>query len=225
MVALPVLGLWSASRGDRSAHPGFVGVVVATTAFVTIAVVSVLLLDLVRRSVPGAGYKIVNVLLLTGWTVLGLAVFAGTWVPRAALTALVVAGLAVLSAVLVNLTFLGTYTLAFDRDAHRAGDPGFLPFTAADAAQVLRWRTSGSVADRPRDPKVVRRAQIVFPATDQPQGPVQKQVSEIFDSDVPPFAKHFLVVSTTPDLLVIAPHPVDGVRHLPPLDPIEIPLR
>ena len=52
-----------------------------------------------------------------------------------------------------------------------------------------------------------------------------EQVSEIFDSDVPPFAKHFLVVSTTPDLLVIAPQPVDGVRHLPPLDPIEIPLR
>jgi hypothetical protein len=225
MVALPVLGLWSASRGDRAEHPGLVGVLVATTAFVTITVVSVLLLDLVRRSLPGTGYKVVNVLLLAGWTVLLLAAFAGTWVPRATLTGLVVVALVVLTVVLVNLTFLGTYALVLDRDARRAADPGFLPFTPEGAAQVLRWRMSGSAADKPADPKVVRRAQIVFPSTDQPQGPVQKQVSEIFDSDVPPFAKHFLVVSTTSESLVLTPQPVDGVRTLPPLAPIEVPLR
>jgi hypothetical protein len=191
-------------------------------AAITVVVVSILLLDAVRRWVLWSGYKFVNLAILVLSTYLGWRLFRGTWVPAAALTAVVVALLVMLTVVLVNLTFLGAYALFIDRAVRVEGDPAF---TREEALDVLTWRRTGEEADRPKDPRVARRARIVFPSAYQPRGPIQTKVSEIFDSDTPPFAKHFLVVTTTAEWLTITPHPVDGVHDLTPLPPINVRLR
>ncbi len=207
--------------GTRPAGgPRWYGVGLAALTVVTVTVVAILLVDVVRR-VAGRGYKLANLGIFAASGVGYAVVFGGTWVPRATVTAAVVSTLVVLSAVLVNLTFLGTYALLLDSLARHADRPGFEPFSDDEARQILRWRREGD-AFKPTDGAVVRRAQIVFPSTDQPQGAVQRKACEIFDSDSPPFAKHFLVLSTDGATLTVTVRPVDGVHDLAPLATIAI---
>jgi hypothetical protein len=50
---------------------------------------------------------------------------------------------------------------------------------------------------------VTRLANLVYPGADQPHGPLQRKLSEIFDTDVPPFYKNFLRVEVENGKLTI----------------------
>jgi hypothetical protein len=111
---------------------------------------------------------------------------------RAALVPVVGALLLLVTVVLAHLVFLGAQYLVLDRPAH--GDrPDLL--TLAEAEAFLAWRSTEE-GPAPLEPRALRRARTVFPTTDSPRGPIQDKVSEIFDSDFPPFWKNFLVVRT-----------------------------
>ena len=57
---------------------------------------------------------------------------------------------------------------------------------------------------------MIRWAQLAAPGLGEAGGLLQKGVSEIYSSDVPPFYKGFLRLDTTPDRLVISLHQVFG---------------
>jgi hypothetical protein len=189
-------------------------------AVVVVTVVAVLFVDLLRRWAPGAGYKIGALLAggLGGY-LLGL-VAARTWVPSALAGTAVVVLLVALAVVLSNLTFLGSYALVTDVDAHR---DDMVAFSLAQATQVIAWR-DGDDGSKPTG-RVYTRAQVVFPSLRDPRGLVQRKVSELFDSDDPPFYKHFLVMTSTHHTLTITPQPVDGRSRPGPLPPVVIDLR
>ena len=57
---------------------------------------------------------------------------------------------------------------------------------------------------------MIRWAQLAAPGLGEAGGILQKGVSEIYSSDVPPFYKGFLRLDTTPDRLIIRLHQVFG---------------
>ncbi|MEP6696940.1 MAG: hypothetical protein ABJA34_08695 [Pseudonocardiales bacterium] len=175
-------------------------------------------IDALRRGL-GRAYKPVTAVIVAVAAVgLKAAGGFGTWLPRAVEIACLVVVMTVLAVVTVNLAFLGAFSLLWDLPAHRPGDQ----FSAAEADWVIRWRAGGS---RPPWRRVRRRANVVFPGADDPHGPIQSAVSEIFDSDEPPFIKNFLVVRTDPDEVTVTAHVVTGTDDVPPPYEVSIPLR
>ncbi len=208
-LVLPLIGagLWAVSAGCGGDTP------VRRTAIATVIVLfgpiaAVFLVDSLRRRL-GRPYKYVAVAAAVGLYVLllGIGAFDG-WLPRTAATAGLVVAMGTTTIVTLHLVFLGAFSLIWDPDAHRLRRQ----FSQAEAAQVIRWRSGGS---RPPSRQVRRRANIAFPGADQPHGPIQSAVSEIFDSDRPPFVKNFLVVTTAPGLLTITAHVVTGTGDAP----------
>ncbi|MFN8082027.1 MAG: hypothetical protein U0Q19_20910 [Kineosporiaceae bacterium] len=167
-----------------------------------------LVIDALRRGQRGAaGYKpwalvVVLGVLLAVW---GIDRWLG-WVVRSAVASAAVIILVLSLLVLVHLTYLGAYSLITDQTAHHDGRELLTP---EQARTFLDWRVDPR--RRPQLPPVQqRRAKIVFPSTDKPQGPIQRYVAEIFDSDSPPFWKNFLLLRTEPDRLLIQVHLVSG---------------
>jgi hypothetical protein len=143
-----------------------------------------------------------------------------TWVPRAAAAAVVVLAATVVSVALAHLFFIGVPETAIDLPCHRDGEP----LTPEDAQRILQWRrTEPGRAYRPSW-RVRLRANVVFPGVHRASGPLQQKVAEVFDSDDPPFAKNFLVVTTTAEELTIRMQPVTGTEEDPDPYPIHIPL-
>lgn len=128
------------------------------------------------------------------------------WLVHSAVASACVIVLVLLAVVLSHLTYLGAYTLITDLGAHRDGED---LLTEAEARTFLDWRVDPSRRS-PLPPVLQRRAKMVFPSTDKPQGPIQKYVAEIFDSDNPPFCKNFLLLRTEAGRLVIDVHLVRG---------------
>jgi hypothetical protein len=129
-----------------------------------------------------------------------------TWVPRAVAAGAVVLIAMSIGIALAHLFFIGVPTMLVDCSTHREREQ----FNASEADQVLRWReTEPSRANRPGW-RVRLRANIVFPGENRPHGPLQQKVAEVFDSDEPPFAKNFLVITTTERELTIRMRPVTG---------------
>jgi hypothetical protein len=116
------------------------------------------------------------------------------WTLQAALVPVVGAALLLLTVVVAHLVFLGAQYLVIDRLAHH-DRPDLL--TLEEARTFLDWRSVES-GPPPLDPVRMRRARMVFPTPDSPHGPIQAKVSEIFDSDFPPFFKNFLLLRTEP---------------------------
>jgi hypothetical protein len=114
---------------------------------------------------------------------------ASTWVLDAAVGAAILLVVVLLAIAIAHLTFLGVQWLAVDLAAHREGRD---LFTLPQASEVLEWRGGGPA---PAERRVRRRADIVFPGAHRPHGPLQAAVSEVFDSDRPPFYKHFLKIA------------------------------
>jgi len=191
-------------------------------AFVTAVVVAglvatVFAVDALRRRL-GSSYKLVATLIGVGAFVLLLYLGAfSTWLPRAAAAALVVLSMTVITVVTLHLMFLGAFSLIWDIGTHRVGEQ----LSWAQADRIIRWRAGGS---RPPQRHVRRRANIVFPGAEHPRGPIQSAVSEIFDSDEPPFVKSFLVVTSDPGVLTVTAHVVTGTDDGPPPYTITIPL-
>ncbi len=128
------------------------------------------------------------------------------WIVRSAVAAVVIVLLIVVGLVLMHLTYLSAYTLLIDRQAHRDHEELLTP---EEARRFLAWRIDPRTA--PQLPITrQRRAKIVFPSTDKPQGPIQAKASEVFDSDEPPFWKNFLMVRTEPGRLSIDVYVVRG---------------
>jgi len=103
-----------------------------------------------------------------------------------------------------NLVLIGGPALMLDREAH---DDDKTVLDVESAGDVLAWRRlsshptqtgadgSPTTPDKPAR-KYRRRANLVAPGSDKPQGPLQKLVAEIFDSNQPPFYKNFAVIHT-----------------------------
>ena len=224
----PIAGVAMAAD-TRPAHPAGVDVVLATMAIASGSVASIILLDTLRRWFPGA-YKPVNAVVVAAAAAAVWRLFHGTWALPGLLAALVVAVLGLVTALVVNLTFLRTWALFVDPIVHgsRAAEldrgAGAEVFTAEEARQVLAWRRSSDDRLAPESPVIRRRGRIVFPSAYQPRGPIQAKVSEFFDDDNPPFAKNFLVVRTDGREVAITVQRVDGLRPLGPAEVIRLPL-
>jgi hypothetical protein len=153
----------------------------------------VLLVDELRRRTRGVVFTVSAVLVALAPIAATWALDRATaWTLRAALVPVVGALQLLVTVVVAHLVFLGAQYLVFDLAAH-AGSPGLL--TLGEAEAFLRWRSVEAGAAQ-LTPRALRRARIVFPTTDSPHGPIQEKVSEIFDSDFPPFWKDFLVLRT-----------------------------
>jgi hypothetical protein len=140
------------------------------------------------------------------------------WFVRSGLaTAIVMFALAI-SVLLGHLTFLGAQFLigpASSRD---------VAFTEAEIDEIFAARRSSppQVPNVPR--RVLRWARLAAPGLGEAGGPIQKGVSEIFSSDVPPFFKGFLRLDTTEDALTITLHQVFGNRPATSVPVATIPL-
>ena len=143
---------------------------------------------------------------------------ASTWVLEAAVGAAILVVVVLLATAIAHLTFLGVQWLAVDLAAHREGRD---LFTLPQASEVLEWRRGGPA---PAERRVRRRADIVFPGAHRPHGPLQAAVSEVFDSDRPPFYKHFLMIACDERDLRITRVDVTGAGTSQSAD-ISIPLR
>jgi hypothetical protein len=217
IIGFALWGSWHAfGLSDPDAH-GRRGAFTTVLMIVCLVVIP-LGLDAVRRVFGRNKYKGVLILigLLTIAALTGLGVF-DTSAPKAAAAGLVVVSATLFSVVISHLTFLGAFWLVWDRDER--GEPHL--FTEAEAHQVIDWRHGGN---RPDSEAVARRAMIVFPGLFHPHGPLQDAVSEIFDSDKPPFYKNFLVLDSRADRLKITTRLVTGIERSLDAWSIEIPI-
>jgi hypothetical protein len=214
------LGLWGAWEAFGLSDPEADGRRGAfTTVFIVVSVVVItLLVDGIRRELGRNLYKgaivligLLTVAVLNWWDVFDSSA------PTAAAAGLVVLVATMVSVVIAHLTFLGAFWLVGDRDER--GEP--IQFTEAEAQDVIDWRYGGT---RPSSEAVARRAMIVFPGLFHPHGPLQNTVSEIFDSDQPPFYKNFLVVDSRADRLTITTYLVTGIEDSCDAWFIDIPL-
>jgi len=217
ITGLALWAVWEAFHLSDPEADGRRGAFTTVLIFVSLVVIP-LLLDGVRRVFGRNRYK--GVLVLIGLVTVGVLKSAGvldTAAPRAATAGLVLLAATLFSVVIAHLTFLGAFWLVWDRD--EAGEP--IQFTEAEAQAVIDWRHGGT---RPSSEPVARRAMIVFPGLFHPHGPLQTAVSEIFDSDRPPFYKNFLVLDSHADRLTITTYLVTGLEDSTDAWFIDIPL-
>jgi len=177
-----------------------------------------LAIDYARRLAP-TGYKpliavVVGILL----AVLGLLRVYETWVPTAATAAMVVTATTLVGIVVAHLSFLGAFSLLWH------GGEGTL--TTEEAEQGLAWRDYGH--PKPAAARVRRIVNLVHPGAKNPHGPLQRKVSEIFDTDEPPFFKSFLRLEVNAETLVVRCYGVRGneasAGDVQVVDEVEIPL-
>jgi hypothetical protein len=140
------------------------------------------------------------------------------WFVRSGLATAIVMFALTISVLIGHLTFLGAQFLigpASYRD---------VSFTEAEIDEIFAARRSRppQVPDVPR--RVLRWARLAAPGLGETGGPIQKGVSEIFSSDVPPFFKGFLRLDTTDDALTITLHQVFGDRPATSVPVATIPL-
>jgi Calcineurin-like phosphoesterase len=198
-----------------------------TTAIATIALVLLvpLLLDLIRRLAPRAYRPVVFMAVLSlGGLLVWLAVDNRPmgWVARALATSVTILGATVLASLVSHLTFLGAFSLVRDEGART----GML--TDQEAKQGLDWRDGHNRDDKPPDKRVERIVNFVYPGATRPGGPLQRKISEIFDTDDTPFHKNFLRLDVEGGVLTISCIGVSGEENsaaeLERPVPIRIPL-
>jgi hypothetical protein len=174
---------------------------------VTVVLMTFVIDALRRRNRGLAGYRPDATAAVAGLVALiALLDWRYGWIVRSAVASVVIVVLVLVGIAVMHLTYLSAYTLLIDRQAHREHED---LLSAEDARQFMAWRMDPRAT--PRLPTTrQRRAKTVFPSTDRPQGPIQQKVSEIFDSDEPPFWKNFLHVRTAPGRLSIDVYVVRG---------------
>jgi hypothetical protein len=203
VAALVVLAVWWPPIGSHiwplARLTGTVGEIVTRRAGVSAAVaisttgLLIFLVDSLRRH-TGRAFKAWAALLALVICVFGApSSFWSGWLLHDVIGVVVIATYLGLLVLVGNLVLVGGPGLALDGDAHSDTET-VLDYDAAK--DVLAWRRRDDV-ERPAQ-KFRRRANIVSPGSDKPQGPLQKLVAEIFDSDSPPFFKNFVVINPKP---------------------------
>jgi hypothetical protein len=150
--------------------------------------------------------------------VVGVLVLDAAW-GRALATVAVITVFGLLISAVAHLHFLAAFRL-LARPSWRDG-----ALDADAARQVLAWRAG---EPRPVDVRTRGIANMVYPGSDAPRGPLQRFVSEIFDKNEPPLFKNFLRVDLAPGRLTItclhATGREDGPQDVTSEEPIEIDL-
>ena len=186
-------GTWFA--GGRAALVGAYRQTLATELALGALLAVLLVIDTLRRRTRGLRFTVPAIAVAFAPVLLTWTLDVRTaWTLRAAIVPVAGALLVGVAVVLAHLVFLGAQYLVLDRDAHR-DRPDLL--TLPEARTFLDWRATEQ-GTPPLSGRTMRRARTVFPTTDSPRGPIQEKVSEIFDSDVPPFWKNFLVLRIEP---------------------------
>ena len=138
---------------------------------------------------------------------------------RALATVAVITVFGLLISAIAHLHFLAAFRL-LGRPSWRDGTLG-----VEAAQQVLAWRAG---QPRPADARTRGIANMVYPGSDAPRGPLQRFVSEIFDKNEPPLFKNFLRVDLAPGRLTITCLHATGCEQGPDdvtyEEPIEIDL-
>ena len=176
------------------------------TAFVTVPIVGYLLfVAWLRQRQPKAYLYVVLIILVAAMTALVVGYRADLWVVRTGLgTAIVMVALG-MSVLIGHLFFLGAQFLLGPAGRQE------VRFTDEEIDEIFRARRERPSREPAGVPKHVSRwAQLAAPGLGEAGGLLQKGVSEIYSSDVPPFYKGFLRLDTTPDQLVITLHQVFG---------------
>jgi hypothetical protein len=179
-----------------------------------------LLLDYSRRVLHPAAQILMTGLVLAA-VVAALAVFADdTWATEAAVAAAALLSLLVIGVAVAHLSFLGAFTLVW------RGDARCKELTVDEARDALPWRDASGT--KPKDARVRTIVDLVHPGTNNPRGPLQSKVSEVFDNDKPPFHKSFLRLDVENGKLVVRCFGVTGDEKKPEdvevVDTVEIPL-
>lgn len=180
-----------------------------------------------RQVVPWLRRALATTLALTAGLVLTALMLL--LMASATVAAAIVAGLALLPAAVAGyLVKLGAHHTVFLRGALRYGavDPDVAVSYVAEHYGVRIPRRYGAGAPAHIPPDARRVLQMVMPL--RQRGPLFRFLSELFDSDHPPFFKHFLALSVRDDKLVIECRAVTGWAEDeldPPVeDRVEIPL-
>ncbi len=174
-------------------------------AFVTVPIVGYLLFVAWLRQRRPKGYLYAVLIILVGaGTALVLAYRADVWLVRTGLgTGIVMIALGT-SVLIGHLFFLGAQFLLGPTGSREVS------FSTAEIAEIFRARRERP----PRVPavpeQVMRWARLAAPGLGEAGGILQRGVSEIYSSDVPPFYKGFLRLDTTPNTLTITLHQVFG---------------
>ena len=205
--------IWPFGDITRNVEPEAVRhAAVAVAVLLTLAVMLIFVVDALRRH-TGRSFK--------PWAALIVVVAAGFIAPDSfwsgtffhdAIGAAVIGSYLLLLLLVGNLVLIGAPSLIIDTAAHTDEKP-LLPLDAATT--VLAWRNKQAGVARPERTSR-RRANIVSPGSDKPQGPFQKLVAEVFDSDDPPFFKNFVVVRTSEATVDVDLVIVTGTENNPP---------
>ncbi len=163
-------------------------------ATLVVPVGAVLAVDAARRFSPHGHrallFAVSVVIVLLVWLLLG-----DTWVPRAAATAVEIVSATILIALIGHLNFFNAFSLLYRADMRT----GTLDEEAAN--EVLAWRRDPR--RRPSSYRTRRIANMVYPGSDSPAGPLHRFVSEIFDRDDPPLYKNFLRAEVEGETLTV----------------------
>ena len=175
-------------------------------AFVTVPIVGYLIfVAWLRQRHPKAYLYAVLTILAAAATALVIGYRADLWVVRTGLgTAIVMVALGT-SVLIGHLFFLGAQFLLGSAGRQEP------QFTDEEIVEIFRARRERPPRVPDGIPKhVIRWAQLAAPGLGEAGGILQKGVSEIYSSDVPPFYKGFLRLDTTADRLTISLHQVFG---------------
>lgn len=171
----------------------WVKVAVMALAVIALPLAAIMLVDRLRVVLPKY-YKAVVFALLCILVALGVLFLPGDWW-RAVAAAVTAAALTVLTVALGHLNFLNGFSFLY-----RTGI-GDGALDEAEARKVIDWRDRDD-AQRPGG-RTRRIANMVYPGTKNPRGPVHRLISEIFDRDEAPLYKNFLRVDVDGDELTI----------------------
>ena len=193
------LGIFVLNEAD------LVQVLVILAAVLVVPPLVLLLVDKLRSLVPNR-FKWILLGLLAAVTLLAV-LFLDEEGARAVAAAAVIVVLSLLTVVFAHLHFLNASSLLYRPDMRN----GTLSLEAAQ--EVLDWRADSGA--RPSDARTRRIGNIVHPGSTNPQGPLHRFVSEIFDQNEPPLYKNFLRVDVADGVVAITCFHATGIEASP----------
>jgi Calcineurin-like phosphoesterase len=183
----------------------WVQVLVMFAAVLLVPLCVLVLVDRLRGWFPNH-YKLILLAVLVVVVVLAVLFLNEEWA-RAVAAAAVIVALSLLTVVFAHLHFLNASSLLYRPDMRNG------TLTPDEAQQVLDWRADSSA--RPSNARTRRIGNIVHPGSTNPQGPLHRFISEIFDQNEPPLYKNFLRVDVTADTVEITCFHATGMEVSP----------
>jgi hypothetical protein len=165
-------------------------------------------------------YKWLLLAISAGIAALGVWLLDDAWA-HAIVASLIIVGIGLLLVVTAHLHFLNAFSLLY-RPGMRDG-----ALSEEESKAVLVWRASGD-RERPKEARTRRIANIVYPGSNNPHGPLHRFISEIFDKNEPPLFKNFLRLDVGAGKVTITCFRATGLEQGPEdvdyEEPIQIPL-